>query len=497
MHQPSPSARQQQQHHGPIVDVLISPTFKALQQTNLLEIRPMGKSVIFRLPNDDRSPPTREERQRQQTMFRQMYSTPHVVSNDDDDDEGNYTRLHNNDIGNSDLLRPMNEYMTVQVDTPAVEGFQKYRRTSDKNKYMVEEDTFFSPIEPALTPSSTRTDTFYTPELASPTLLKDIQSSQSIRELQMLQQAFGSDYPSLSRRADARIQDLIMSPTSVLVGENLMTSPQATWSLSTGTSVVSLELSLSMEDEEELAFHQQQQYGKQACFRPNASKMLENAPSSKMNEYATFRSISDQYEMFIDGNGVSEIVPPTSNDNHEYEELLESVQELRNQNQALQTDIRTKVLERQQAMQDTKDTEQKLLSQIHFMQQSLAISSEQTERERKFFMQVQLNLNGRLKEAKQRLERVSRDREKMISGLKKLFATGHNNEVSTIEVDELIQKAAQSIQDHQDANRALTACLETAHKDIRSAKEVSCDIIVVLKFDLTESLRRNTSLKSS
>jgi hypothetical protein len=339
-----PSARQQ--HHGPIADVLISPTFNALQQTNLLEIRPMGKSVIFRLPTDDRSPPTREEeRQRQQTMFRQMYSTPHVVSNDDDDD-GNYTRLHNANIGgNSDLLRPMNEYMTAPADTPSVERFQKSRTTFDKNKYMVEDDAFFSPIEPALTPTSTRTDAFYTPELASPTLLKDIQSSQSIRELQMLQQAFGSDYPSLSRRAEARIKDLIMSPSSVLVGENLVTSPQAAWSLS--TSVVSLELSVSMEEEEELAFHQQQQYEKQVCIRPNTSKMLENALSSKLDEPATFRSISNQYEMFNDGNGVSEIVSPTSNDNHEYEELLESVQELRNQNQALQTDIRTKVLERQ------------------------------------------------------------------------------------------------------------------------------------------------------
>jgi recombinational DNA repair ATPase RecF len=148
-------------------------------------------------------------------------------------------------------------------------------------------------------------------------------------------------------------------------------------------------------------------------------------------------------------------------------------------------------------MQDTKDTEHKLLSQIHFMQQSLEITTEQTERERKFFLQVQLNLNGRLKEAKQRLERVSRDREKMISGLKTLFTTGNNNEVSAIEVDELIQKAAQSIHDHQDANRALTTCLETAQKEIRSVKEVRCDVAIVLKFDLTASLRRNTSPRSS
>jgi hypothetical protein len=114
-------------------------------------------------------------------------------------------------------------------------------------------------------------------------------------------------------------------------------------------------------------------------------------------------------------------------------------------------------------------------------------------------MQVQLNLHRRLKEAKHRLERVSRDREAMITGLKQLFTTADSNAVSTMEVDELIQKAAQSIRDHQDANRALTTCLETSQKEIRSAKEVSCNFAVVSTFLFSNfsNTRPNTSPKSS
>jgi hypothetical protein len=488
--------------HGPsIADVLISPTFQALQQTNLLEIRPMGKSVIFRLPdnddNDKRSPPTTQQRQ---TMFRHLYST-RVVSNDDNDGndkvDGHYARSQQENHGNYDGLWPMDGYEVGRsAGTPA---FAEPQKLSSPAPTIVKEDTFFSPIEPALTPSSTRTDTFFTPELASPTLLTDIQSSESISELQNLRLAFGADYPSLSRRAEARINDLLSSPHSVLAGERLVASPPVT-SSSLSTSAVSLELSQSLESEEELALHHQQQ-ARQDHIRPDTSKMFERVSRSTLDyQPATFRPISDHHEMLDhDRLGISELASPMSSDDNEYEELLASVQELRNHNQALQTDIRNKVLERQQAMEETKDTEQKLMSQIQIMQQSLATASEQTERERTFFMQVQLNLNRRLKEAKHRLERVSRDREAMITGLKQLFTTADSNAVSTMEVDELIQKAAQSIRDHQDANRALTTCLETSQKEIRSAKEVSCNFAVVSTFLFSNfsNTRPNTSPKSS
>ena len=110
--------------------------------------------------------------------------------------------------------------------------------------------------------------------------------------------------------------------------------------------------------------------------------------------------------------------------NGDVKELLQSVEDLRQQNQLLQEQIQHEVADREQKRKVSVDMENRLFAQVHELQLQLTHVRGQSTKDQSSFRSKQLELNQSLRTAQRNLERLQAERHTLIQTL--LHATGRS-----------------------------------------------------------------------
>ena len=111
--------------------------------------------------------------------------------------------------------------------------------------------------------------------------------------------------------------------------------------------------------------------------------------------------------------------------NGDVKELLQSVEDLRQQNQLLQEQIQHEVAEREQNRKVSVDMENRLFAQVHELQLQLTHVRGKSAKDQSTFRSKQLELNQSLRTAQRNLKRLQAERHALIQTL--LQATGRSD----------------------------------------------------------------------
>ena len=120
--------------------------------------------------------------------------------------------------------------------------------------------------------------------------------------------------------------------------------------------------------------------------------------------------------------------------NVDTKELLQSVKDLRQQNQNLQEQIQQEAAEREQKCKISVDMENRLFAQVHELQLQLTHVRGQSSKDQSNYQSKQLELNQSLRTAQRSLERLQADRDTLLQTL--LLATGRRDRVTDLSLRE-------------------------------------------------------------